>query len=160
MLLNPVPMGARRSSGLSAPHSIYPNESYLLIDVTVTELKHGCVLGVIIEYLDDKGTVVAADDVSAHFVPHARRRITNPKGRTYQIKWILTGTGASSTFGIHTEGVTSLPSAVEAEGIRGEPLLEGSRKVDLTTMRGLRAYLSSLERGAASFPPPISPLAH
>jgi hypothetical protein len=159
LVLNPVPMGARRSSGLSAPHSIYPDESYLLIDVTVTELKHGCVLGVIIEYLDDKGTVVAADDVSAQVVPDARRRITNPKGRTYQIKWILTGTGASSTFGIRTEGVTSLPSA-DQEGIRGEPVLEGSRKVDLTTMRGLRAYLSSLERGAASSPPPISPLAH
>ena len=159
MVLNPIPIGERRSSGLSAPHSIYSDENYLLIDVTVTALKPGCVLGVIIEYLDDRGVVVAADDVSAHGGPHELRRIANPKGCAYQIKWVLTGTGASSTFSVCTDGVSSLPSADE-QRTGCEPILDESRKIDLTSMRGLRAYLNSLERRAASMTPSVSPLTH
>ncbi|MGH2702594.1 MAG: hypothetical protein ACRDJ2_12575 [Actinomycetota bacterium] len=151
MLLTPIPLGERRSSGLSAPHSTYLDENYLLIDVTVTALKPGCVLGVIIEYLDDRGAVVAADDVSAHSGPHELRRIVNPKGCAYQMKWVLTGTGASSTFSVCTQGVASLPSADE-QRTGCEPILDESRQIDLTTMRGLRAYVDSLERRATSTP--------
>ena len=159
MVLTPIPMGERRSSGLSAPHSTYPDENYLLIDVTVTALKPGCVLGVIIEYLDARGAVVSAEDVSAHDGPRELRRITNPKGSAYQIKWVLTGTGASSTFSVCTDGVSSLPSADE-QRTGCEPILDESRKIDLTTMRGLRAYLNSLERRAASIAPSVSLLTH
>lgn len=148
MVLDPVPMGERRSSGMSAPHSTYPCEGYLLVDVKVADVKEGCALGVVIEYLDEKGTVVAADNVSDYNVPRAHRRIVGPRGCAYQIKWILTGTGDSSTFGVSTDGISSLPIGDEGK-IGHDPVPEGSLQIDLTTMQGLRAYLRSMERGAA-----------
>jgi hypothetical protein len=140
--LTPVPMGERRSSGMSAPHSTYLDEDHLLVDVTVTEVKDGCALGLVLEHLDEAGTLIAAENVSTYVTPRTHQLVTTAKACRLRIKWVMTGLKPSFTFGVITEGLSSLP---ESSGDADEdPNSAVSRGLDLTTYQGLRAYLGSM----------------
>ena len=145
--MTPVPMGERRSSGMSAPHSTYLHENQLVVDVDVTEVNEGCVLGLVLEHLDEVGTLIAAENISTYVSPRAHKLITTAKARRLRIKWILVGAKPSSTFSVITEGLTSLSTSAEGEA-RDEPFLTESIGIDLTTLQGLREYLGLMTQQA------------
>ena len=141
MLVSPVPLGERRSSGASAPHSTYLDESHLLVSVRVTDVKEGCALGVILEHLDQAGALIAAENLSTYVVPRWHQCITTNKGSRLRIKWILTGDRPSSTFGVSTEGIDSVPRRA-AERLEDEDLpLTEPIPVDVSTLQGLQEYI-------------------
>jgi hypothetical protein len=139
LLLTPVPMGERRSSGTSPMYSIFLDETHLLVDVSVSEVKEGCALGVVLEHLDENGLVIAAEIVATYAVPRAHKRITTAKGRRLRIKWILTGVKPSSTFGVSAEGFASIPMSESGDSDRSE-----LHRVDLITFQDLRKYLDTM----------------
>jgi hypothetical protein len=141
LLMKPIPLGERRSSGMSAPQTTYPDESHLLVHVTVVALKEGCALGLVLEHLDETGAAIAAENVSTYGAPRTHKRITTVKGCMVRIKWILTGDKPSSTFGVITEGISSIPLAVTEDGTGDDLDSSTSIGVDLTSYRGLRDYL-------------------
>ncbi len=140
----PIPLGERRSSGMSAPHSIYPGESHLLVNVTVTAMKEGCALGLVLEHLDETGAPIAAENVATYVAPRTHQRIAAVKGCMVRIKWILTGERPSSTFGVITEGISSNRTATTKDKAGEDPNSTQSFGVDLTTFQGLREYLSCM----------------
>jgi hypothetical protein len=144
LLLMPIPLGERRSSGVSAPHSIYLDESHLLVNVTVTAVKEGCTLGLVLEHLDETGAPIAAENVATYVAPRTHQRIAAVKGCMVRIKWILTGERPSSTFGVITEGISSNSMATTKDGAGEDPNFTQSFGVDLTTFQGLRDYLSCM----------------
>jgi hypothetical protein len=147
VLLTPVPIGERRSSGMSAPHSTYFDEYHLVVDVSVTEVKEGCALGLVLEHLDEAGTLIDTENVSTYVTPREHQFVTTAKGCRMRIKWILTGDKPSSTFGVTTEGMTSIvPSSVDEDS--GSPDATESRSIDLTTYQGLRDYRGSMMQQA------------
>jgi hypothetical protein len=121
LLMTPVPMGERRSSGVSAPHSTYIDESHLLVDVTVTDVKEDCALGLVLEHLDEDGSLIASENVSTYVGPRAHQHITSPKGCRLRIKWILTGVKPLSTFAVTTRGMFS-SAATEAAATDHDPM--------------------------------------
>jgi hypothetical protein len=157
--LTPVPMGERRSSGMSAPHSTYLDEDHLLVDVTVTEVKDGCALGLVLEHLDEAGTLIAAENVSTYVTPRTHQLVTTAKACRLRIKWVMTGLKPSFTFGVITEGLSSLP---ESSGENDQvPNLTISHGIDLTSYKGLRKYLGYMtqhvnEQSALRTPDPTS----
>jgi hypothetical protein len=140
----PIPLGERRSSGMSVPHSIYPDESHLLINVTVTAMKEGCALGLVLEHLDETGAPIAAENVATYVAPRTHQRIAAVKGSMVRIKWILTGQRPLSTFGVITEGISSNRMATTKDEAGEDPNFTQSFGVDLTTFKGLREYLSCM----------------
>jgi hypothetical protein len=140
----PIPLGERRSSGMSAPHSIYPGESHLLVNVTVTAMKEGCALGLVLEHLDETGAPIAAENVATYVAPRTHQCIAAVKGCMVRIKWILTGDRPSSTFGATTQGVSSRPMATTNDEAGEDPTFTQFFGVDLTTFQGLREYLSCM----------------
>jgi hypothetical protein len=143
VLLTPVPMGERRSSGTSPMHSIFRDETYLLVDVSVSEVKKGCALGVVLEHLDESGLVIAAEIVATYAAPRAHKRVTTAKGSRLRIKWVLTGDKPSSTFGVSAEGFAAIPMC-EAD----DPDHSEVHNIDLTTFEDLRKYLESMMHAA------------
>lgn len=148
MLLMPIPQGERRSSGVSAPHSTYRGESHLLVNVSVTEVKEGCALGLVLEHLDEAGTPIAAENVSTYVAPRTHTHTTTIKGRLVRMKWILTGDRPSSTFGVIAEGISSIPTPpIEDETPQHSDITQ-SLGVDLTTFQGLTEYLGLMKQRA------------
>ena len=145
LLATPVPIGQRRSSGVSAPYSTYPDDDELLVDVTVIEVKEGCALGLVLEHLDEAGAVIAAESVSTYSSPRTHRFTTTAKGCRLRIVWVLTGLKPSSTFGVVTEGMPS-PAAARSSGA-GDAESAG---LDLTTLEGLRAYVGLMTQEGKS----------
>jgi hypothetical protein len=149
LLVTPVPMGERRSSGASALHSTYPDESHLLVEVTVGDIKEGCALGIVLEHLDDVGELIAAEIVSTCTAPHVLEYISSVKGSRMRIKWIQVGSRPSSTFGVSVQGVPSIPTLAESrphEDFEASDL-EG---LNLTTLQGLRDYVGVMKREVAT----------
>ena len=139
-LLTPIPMGERRSSGMSAPHTTYLDESHLSVDVTVADVKEGCALGLVLEQFDETGALIAAENVSTYIAPRAHQHITTAKGCRWRVKWILTGLKPSSTFAVNARGMSLVSTSTGAAVGRDRDLAESPR-VDLTTFGGLREYL-------------------
>jgi hypothetical protein len=139
--MKPIPLGERRSSGMSAPQTTYPGESHLLVHVTVAAVKDGCVLGLVLEHLDETGASIAAENVSTYGAPRTHKRITTVKGCMVRMIWILTGNKPSSTFEVITAGISSVPIAVTENGTGEDLDFSKSIDVDLTSFRGLRDYL-------------------
>ena len=150
LLLTPIPLGERRSSGISAPHSIYTDESHLLVNVTVTAMKENCALGLVLEHLDETGAAIAAENVATYEAPGTHQRIATVKGCMVRIKWILTGERPSSTFGVTTEGISSNRIATTKDEAGDDPNFTQSFGVDLTTFHGLREYLIRMTPNARS----------
>jgi hypothetical protein len=148
LLLMPIPQGERRSSGVSAPHSTYRGESHLLVNVSVTEVKGGCALGLVLEHLDEAGAPIAAENVSTYLAPRTHIHTTTIKGRLVRMKWILTVDKPSSTFGVITEGISSIPTPPLEDGIRQHSDVTQSLGVDLTTFQGLTEYVGFMKQGA------------
>jgi hypothetical protein len=141
LLMEPVPLGERRSSGMSAPQSTYSDQSHLLVQVTVAAVKEGCAVGLVLEHLDETGASIAAEIVSTYCAPRTHKRITTVKGCMVRMKWILTGDKPSSTFGVITGGISSIPMAGTADGTGEDLDLSKPIGVDLTSFRGLMDYL-------------------
>jgi hypothetical protein len=136
-------MGERRSSGMSAPHATYVDENYLIVDVNVTDVKEGCALGLVLEHMDEDLALIAAENVSIYMAPRAHHLVTSVKGRRLRIKWILTGVKPSSTFGVVTEGISSIPVSTEAAEKGADP--KESLGIDLSTFQGLRNYVQVMK---------------
>jgi hypothetical protein len=147
LLATPVPMGERRSSGMSAPHSTYLDDDQLLVDVCVTEVREGSALGLVLEHLDEAGALIAAENVSTYVVARTHQLITTAKGCRLRIKWVLTGDKPSSTFGVNTEGVSSVPTAAWSGTGEGSNRTE-YLGLDLTTLQGLRDYVGFMTQEA------------
>jgi hypothetical protein len=145
--MTPVPMGERRSSGMSAPHSTYVHENRLVVDVNVTDVSEGCALGLVLEHLDEAGALIAAENISTYVSPRAHKLMTIAKACRLRIKWVLTGTKPSSTFSVTTEGLSSL-LASEGIGSDEDPDVADSLGIDLTTLHGLREYLGTMAQEA------------
>jgi hypothetical protein len=129
---------------MSAPHSIYPDESHLLVNVTVAAMKEGCALGLVLEHLDETGAAIAAENVATYVAPRTHQHIAAVKGSMVRIKWILTGQRPSSTFGVITKGISSNRMARTRDGAVEDPNFTQSFGVDLTTFQGLREYLNCM----------------
>jgi hypothetical protein len=145
LLLTPVPMGERRSSGASALHSTYPDESHLLVELTVSDLKEGCALGIVLEHLDELGELIAAEIVSTCTAPHVHQHISSVKGSRMRIKWIQVGSRPSATFGVSVQGMPSIPPSAES---RQQEDFDASelQGLNLTTLQGLRDYVRVMKK--------------
>lgn len=139
LVMTPVPLGERRSSGMSAVHSTYSDENYVVVEVTVAQLKKGCALGLVLEHLDETGSVTDAEIVSTFLSARAHRLVTTVKACRVRIKWVLAGFRPSSTFSVSFTGMPSRPTAPHAE-----PNYPESLDVDLTTFHGLRTYMQAM----------------
>jgi hypothetical protein len=149
LLLIPVPIGERRNSGMSAPHSIYLNESHLVVDVCVTAVKEGSVLGLVLEHLDEEEALIAAENISIFVAPRSLQHIAAAKGCRLRIKWILAGVDPSSTFSVTAEGISSDTMSMGAGPGEALEIAESSR-VNLTTFRGLQDYLGIMRQEATA----------
>ncbi|MGH2789184.1 MAG: hypothetical protein ACRDJV_14975 [Actinomycetota bacterium] len=115
-----------------------------MVNVTVTAMKEGCALGLVLEHLDETGAPIAAENVATYVAPRTHQRIAAVKGCMVRIKWILTGERPSSTFGVITEGISSNRTATTKDKAGEDPNSTQSFGVDLTTFQGLREYLSCM----------------
>ena len=147
LIMTPVPLGERRSSGMSGLHPTYPGDTYLLINVTVTQVKEGCALGLVLEHLDEDGALAAAENVATYTSSRTHQRITTVKGCRLRIKWIMTGLKPLSTFAVIAQGISSMPASIE-DGSDEDPDLSETLPVDLTTFQGLHDYLGIMTREA------------
>ena len=141
LLMTPVPMGERRSSGTSALHSIYRDDSHLLVDVTVSDVKEDCVLGLVLEQLDEDGAITSEEVVGTYAEPRAHQHIASVSGARMRIKWIQVGSRPSCTFGVLLRAVKSAPAPDERAHESGERV-----GIDLTTLKGLREYVGLMRR--------------
>jgi hypothetical protein len=128
---------------MSTPHSLYKGDSHVLLDVTVTDIKEGCALGIVVEQLDDDGSPIATESVGTYRHAKSHRCFTAVRGTTLRIKWLLTGDRPSSTFEVQIQGLSQ--SAV-SEGGDLENSMDPAElaAIDIGTLGGLRTYLGSL----------------
>jgi hypothetical protein len=143
LLMTPVPLGERRSSGVSAPHSVDKDESHVLVDVCVTDIKEGCALGILVEHLDDEGLATATEIVGTFRSPDSYRCLIAAKGTRLLIKWLLTGARPSSTFSVQIKVIWADALSKSSEQDDNPDLTE-LVAVDLSTLGGLRSYLGEL----------------
>jgi hypothetical protein len=146
LLMTPVPLGERRSSGVSAPHSVHKSDSHVLVDVCVTDINEGCGLGVVVEHLDEEGIAIATESVGTFRSPDIRRCLTAAKGSRLLIKWLLTGDKPSSTFSVQIQVVAADALSQSSES-SDRPDLTELVAIDLSTLGGLRSYLGELTQG-------------
>jgi len=145
LLMTPVPLGERRSSGMSAPHSIHKDDTHVLVDVCVTELNEGCALGIVVEHLDDDGATIATESVGTYGSPQSHRCITAAKGTRLLIKWLMTGIRPSSTFSVTIKLISAHAASNGTETSDDSDLTEPVA-IDLSTLGGLRSYLGGLTK--------------
>jgi hypothetical protein len=146
MLMTPVPLGERRSSGVSTPHSVQKDDGHVLVDVCVTDIKEGCALGVLIEHVDEEGASIATEIVGTYRSQENHRCLTAAKGTRLLIKWLLIGAKPSSTFSVQIK-VISPDALAESSKSSDHPDLTELVAIDLSTLGGLRSYLGDLTQG-------------
>ena len=145
LLMTPVPMGERRSSGMSTPHSLYKGDSHVVLDVNVADIKEGCVLGIVVEQLDDDGNSVATEGVGPYRHAKSHCCLTAVRGSIVRIKWLLTGDRPSSTFSVQMRGLPDRAVSEDSE-FDGDVDPRELTAIDLGTLGGLRSYLASLAK--------------
>jgi hypothetical protein len=149
LLMTPVPLGERRSSGVSAPHSVQKDDSHVLVDVCVSDIKDGCALGVLIEHLDDEGAAIATEIVGTYRSQETHRCLTAAKGTRLLIKWLLIGPKPSSTFSVQIK-VISPEALAKSNEPSDQPDLADLVAIDLSTLGGLRSYLGELTQAPST----------
>jgi len=143
--MTPVPMGERRSSGMSTPHSLYKGDSHIVLDVIVADIKEGCVLGIVVEQLDNEGVPVATESVGPYRYAKSHRCLTAARGSTLRIKWLLAGDRPTSTFSVQMKGLSA--GAVSEDNVfQGGLDPDQPAAIELGSLGGLRSYLASLAK--------------